>query len=85
MKTYRFAVDELVRVWVRQTVEVEANSVEEIMEHIANGDLFAHYDVDFDSYEILDDTMENIEYDYSMIEPKDINEAKWKRKLKLGS
>jgi hypothetical protein len=29
--------------------------------------------------------MESIEYDYSMVEPKDINEAKWKRKLKLGN
>ena len=76
MKTYRFAVDELVTVWVRQTVEVEANSVEEIMEHIANDDLFAHYDVDFEGYEILEDTMDHIEFDYSMLEPKDINEAK---------
>ncbi len=76
MKTYRFAVDELVKVWVRQTIEVEANNVEEIMEHIAKGDLFSYYDISFEDYEILEDTMESIEYDYSMIEPKDINEAK---------
>ena len=75
MKTYRFSIDELVKVWVRQTIEIEANSIEEIMEHIKQGDLFAHYDVDFDAYEILEDTMESVEYDYEMVEESDINEA----------
>jgi len=75
MKTYRFAVDELVKVWVRQTIEIEAESKEEIMEHIKQGDLFAHYDVDFNAYEILEDTMESVEYDYEMVEESDINEA----------
>lgn len=76
MKTYRFAIGELVKVWVSQTIEVEANSVEEIMEHIKQGDLLDHYDVDFDDYEMLYDTIENVEYDYSMVEKSDINEAK---------
>ena len=76
MKTYRFSVDELVKVWVRQTIEIEAESKEEIMEHIAKGDLFAHYDVDFDDYEMLHDTTESVEYDYSMVKESDINEAK---------
>lgn len=76
MKTYRFSIDELVKVWVRQTIEVEANSVEEIMEHIAKGDLLNHYDVDFDDYEMLHDTTESVEYDYSMVKESDINEAK---------
>lgn len=76
MKTYRFSVDELVRVWVRQTIEIEAESKEEIMEHIKLGDLFAYYDVDFDDYEMLHDTTESVEYDYSMVKESDINEAK---------
>lgn len=74
MKIFEFTVDELVKVWVKQTVRVEAESIEEIMGHIASGDLFAHYDVDFDRYEIVEDTMENIEFEYDMVEPEDITE-----------
>jgi hypothetical protein len=75
MKTYEFSIGELVKVWVRQTVEIEANSIDEIMEHIASGDLFAHYDVNFGAYETIDDTMEHIEFDYEMIDQENIKEA----------
>ena len=74
MKIFEFTVDELVRVWVKQTIRVEAESIEEIMEHIKQGDLFHYYDIDFDRYEIVEDTMENIEFDYDMVESEDITE-----------
>ena len=74
MKIFEFTVDELVRVWVKQTIRVEAESIEEIMEHIKQGDLFNYYDIDFDRYEIVEDTMENIEFEYDMVEPEDITE-----------
>ena len=74
MKIFEFTVDELVRVWVRQTIRVEAESIEEIMGHIKQGDLFNYYDIDFDRYEIVEDTMENIEFEYDMVEPEDITE-----------
>ncbi len=74
MKRYEFAIEELVQVWVKQTVRVEAESKEEIMEHIRRGDLFAHYDVEFDRYETIDDTMEHLEFDYDLLEPEDMEE-----------
>lgn len=74
MKTYRFEVDELVEVWNRQTVQIEAESKEEILEHIKKGDLFSFYDVEYDDYEIIHDTMKNIDWDYSLVEEEDIRE-----------
>lgn len=72
MKKFRFEVFELVEVWVKQTVEIEAESKEEIMQHIREGNLFAFYDATFEYYVLIDDTMEHQEWDYSQIEIDDI-------------
>ena len=74
MKRYEFAIEELVQVWVKQTVRVEAESKEEIMEHIRLGNFFEYYDVEFDRYETMDDTMDHLEFDYDLVEPEDMEE-----------
>ena len=72
MKKFRFEVFELVEVWIKQTIEIEAESKEEIMQHIGEGNLFAFYDATFEDYEVIHDTMEHQEWDYAQIELDDI-------------
>ena len=74
MKRYEFEIEELVQIWLKQTIRVEAESKEEIMEHIRIGDLFAYYDVEFDRYETMDDTMKHLEFDYDLLEPEDMED-----------
>lgn len=72
MEKFRFEVFELVQVWVRQTVEIEAESKEDIMQHIKEDNLFSFYDATFEDYEVIHDTMEHQEWDYTTIEIDDI-------------
>jgi hypothetical protein len=64
MKKFTMKFDELVKIWTRNEVEIVAESKEEILKHIEDGDFLSYYDINFVDIEYCYDTVDTVQYDF---------------------
>jgi arginase family enzyme len=64
MKRFKMKFDELVKIWTRHDVEIVAESKEEILKHIQDGDFLSYFDINFVDIEYCYDTVSTVQYGY---------------------
>ena len=76
MKKYRLTIQEQVSIWQNVTMLVEAESKEDILKSMRNGNFISDFDYEEVCQDTFWDTTENIEYDYGhILNENDIEEV----------